>query len=68
MRLNPIVWRRLVTTVAVHDIDTNPSTFVPQVLSEPIQKADDYVWDVFYHRPVTLSEWNEAAKVGTLWV
>ncbi|KAF8158231.1 hypothetical protein B0H34DRAFT_674684 [Crassisporium funariophilum] len=26
----------------------------------------DYVWDVFYHRPATLSEWNEAANVGTL--
>ncbi|KAJ7828087.1 hypothetical protein B0H13DRAFT_2420383 [Mycena leptocephala] len=28
--------------------------------------TDDYVWDVFYHRPVTLTEWNEAANVGTL--
>ncbi|TFK40710.1 hypothetical protein BDQ12DRAFT_679898 [Crucibulum laeve] len=28
--------------------------------------GDDYVWDVFYHRPATLSEWNEAANVGTL--
>ncbi|KAG6837610.1 hypothetical protein H0H93_006131 [Arthromyces matolae] len=28
--------------------------------------TDDYVWDVFYHRPATLSEWNEAANVGTL--
>jgi len=27
---------------------------------------NDYVWDVFYHRPATLSEWNEAANVGTL--
>jgi len=31
-------------------------------------KSDDYVWDVFYHRPATLSEWNEAANVGTLCV
>ncbi|RDB17900.1 RNA polymerase II nuclear localization protein IWR1 [Hypsizygus marmoreus] len=29
-------------------------------------KSDDYVWDVFYHRPATLSEWNDAANVGTL--
>lgn len=29
--------------------------------------ADDYVWDVFYHRPATLSEWNEAANIGTLY-
>ncbi|KAJ8509122.1 hypothetical protein ONZ45_g8683 [Pleurotus djamor] len=29
--------------------------------------SDDYVWDVFYHRPATLSEWNNvAAKVATL--
>ena len=27
---------------------------------------DDYVWDVFYHRPASLSEWNSAATVGTL--
>ncbi|KAF8237136.1 hypothetical protein L208DRAFT_1431751 [Tricholoma matsutake] len=30
--------------------------------------SNDYVWDVFYHRPATLSEWNEAANVGTLCV
>ncbi|KAG6844519.1 hypothetical protein H0H87_006280 [Tephrocybe sp. NHM501043] len=29
-------------------------------------QTDDYVWDVFYHRPATLSEWNEAANVATL--
>ncbi|PPQ67988.1 hypothetical protein CVT25_000468 [Psilocybe cyanescens] len=27
---------------------------------------DDYVWDVFYHRPVTLSEWNEVSNVGSV--
>ncbi|KDR82625.1 hypothetical protein GALMADRAFT_238041 [Galerina marginata CBS 339.88] len=27
---------------------------------------NDYVWDVFYHRPATLSEWNEVANVGTV--
>ncbi|KAG6900395.1 hypothetical protein C0993_011383 [Termitomyces sp. T159_Od127] len=31
-----------------------------------MQTNDDYVWDVFYHRPATLSEWNEAANVATL--
>ncbi|KAK0463951.1 uncharacterized protein EV420DRAFT_1303814 [Desarmillaria tabescens] len=34
--------------------------------SEPAPESSDYVWDVFYHRPSTLSEWNEAAAVGTL--
>jgi hypothetical protein len=39
------------------------------VIGQPILPEDgDYVWDVFYHRPATLSEWNEAANVGTLWV
>ncbi|KIM43232.1 hypothetical protein M413DRAFT_444040 [Hebeloma cylindrosporum] len=28
--------------------------------------SDDYVWDVFYHRPATLSEWNEVANIGTV--
>jgi len=28
---------------------------------------DDYVWDIFYHRPATVDEWNKlAANVGTL--
>ncbi|KAF8654619.1 hypothetical protein AX16_003530 [Volvariella volvacea WC 439] len=27
---------------------------------------DDYVWDVFYHRPATLTEWNAAANVGMI--
>lgn len=29
---------------------------------------DDYVWDVFYHRPATLSEWNDVSNVGTVYV
>ncbi|EGN98124.1 hypothetical protein SERLA73DRAFT_138396 [Serpula lacrymans var. lacrymans S7.3] len=29
-------------------------------------ESGDYVWDVFYRRPATLSEWNSAANVGTL--
>ncbi|KAJ7163253.1 hypothetical protein C8R46DRAFT_1078736, partial [Mycena filopes] len=34
--------------------------------STETSSTDDYVWDIFYHRPATLSEWNEAANVGTL--
>jgi len=26
----------------------------------------DYVWDVFYHRPATLVEWNDVANIGKL--
>ncbi|KAF7299314.1 hypothetical protein MIND_00880400 [Mycena indigotica] len=38
---------------------------VPSDLSSSTS-SDDYVWDVFYHRAATLSEWNAAANVGTL--
>ncbi|KAG1743235.1 uncharacterized protein EDB91DRAFT_236327 [Suillus paluster] len=36
-----------------------------QVLSAA-PPAEDYVWDVFYRRPGTLSEWNSVANIGTL--
>ena len=62
----------------VHDIDIGSEMTPPAlkkssgVIGQPIltQSAldGDYVWDVFYHRPATLSEWNEAANVGTLFV
>lgn len=29
-------------------------------------QEEDYVWDVFYRRPCTLSEWNSVANIGTL--
>lgn len=58
----------------VHDIDIG-SEMNPPALKKPghpilpVSALDgDYVWDVFYHRPATLSEWIEAANVGTLWV
>lgn len=38
------------------------------VSSEPKASDDDYVWDVFYHRPATLTEWNAVANVGTVYV
>jgi hypothetical protein len=52
----------------VHDIPqaTKEATFKAGDLATSTSKYDDYVWDVFYHRPATLSEWNEAANVGTL--
>jgi len=60
----------------IHDIDigseTNtpalkkPSDVIGQHTSPQSALDGDYVWDVFYHRPATLSEWNEAANVGTL--
>ncbi|TEB22717.1 hypothetical protein FA13DRAFT_1740618 [Coprinellus micaceus] len=35
---------------------------------KPPQDDDDgdYVWDVFFHRPTTLSEWNDLANIGML--
>ncbi|KAH6911441.1 hypothetical protein BKA70DRAFT_1370631 [Coprinopsis sp. MPI-PUGE-AT-0042] len=38
------------------------------VMKSPGTEESDYVWDVFYHRPVTLAEWNEmAANIATLY-
>ncbi|KAJ6557216.1 hypothetical protein DFH09DRAFT_540359 [Mycena vulgaris] len=39
---------------------------VAETMPPSATSTDDYVWDVFYHRPATLTEWNEAANVGTL--
>ncbi|KAJ7070027.1 hypothetical protein C8F01DRAFT_1115039 [Mycena amicta] len=49
--------------LSLNDI-TIPST--SENLSASTSSSNDYVWDVFYHRPATLSEWNAAANVGTL--
>ena len=38
----------------------------PPVVESGADNPDDYVWDVFYHRPATLSEWNEVANIATL--
>ena len=67
---------QLLTRSIVHDIDigsaTNsqspkkPSALIGQPTSLPSDSDADYVWDVFYHRPATLTEWNAAANVGTL--
>jgi len=41
----------------------------PNITQAPEKPStdDDYVWDVFYHRPATLSEWNVVANVGTVY-
>lgn len=47
----------------IHDISASSNVLTPAA-NRP---SDDWVWDVFYHRPATLSEWNNiAANVGTL--
>lgn len=66
---------------AVNDIDvSSPPPIVPSgspivvhpsindSRPKPPQDDDDgdYVWDVFFHRPTTLSEWNDLANVGML--
>ncbi|KAJ7202824.1 hypothetical protein GGX14DRAFT_653014 [Mycena pura] len=48
----------------LHDLTPDPLVAEPPPASK--SSADDYVWDVFYHRPTTLTEWNEIANVGTL--
>ena len=57
---------KFLTIGLVHDIDIG-SEKISGVFGQPQSTLDgDYVWDVFYHRPATLSEWTEAANVGTL--
>ncbi|KAJ7505572.1 hypothetical protein B0H11DRAFT_1708405 [Mycena galericulata] len=53
----------------LNDIDISASastSSVAETVPPSTSSTDDYVWDVFYHRPATLTEWNEAANVGTL--
>ncbi|KAJ7465301.1 hypothetical protein FB451DRAFT_1488972 [Mycena latifolia] len=51
----------------LNDIAASASaSSVAETLPPSASSTDDYVWDVFYHRPATLTEWNEAANVGTL--
>ncbi|KAG6909269.1 hypothetical protein DXG01_001331 [Tephrocybe rancida] len=51
----------------LHDVAPEPATANDTAFSGDLKmQTDDYVWDVFYHRPATLSEWNEAANVATL--
>lgn len=53
----------------LHDVSLDPEGTTPSVgdlTTQSTAQSDDYVWDVFYHRPATLSEWNLAANVGTL--
>ena len=56
----------------VNDIqpsNTESSSHKPQGSGYPGDRDDsDYVWDVFYHRPTTFSEWKQVANVGTLYV
>jgi hypothetical protein len=62
-------------TYKVHDISPpgSPSTAKPAAessvsISKSKSQGDDYVWDVFYHRPTNLGEWNAIANIGTLCV
>ncbi|KAH7885138.1 hypothetical protein F5I97DRAFT_1928562 [Phlebopus sp. FC_14] len=48
--------------LSLHDTSSTTPGTTP---SAPV--GDDYVWDVFYRRPYSLTEWNSvAANVGTL--
>ncbi|KAJ7718127.1 hypothetical protein DFH07DRAFT_761678 [Mycena maculata] len=49
-----------------HIAASESTSSVAETLPPSTSSTDDYVWDVFYHRPATLTEWNEAANVGTL--
>ncbi|KAF4617307.1 hypothetical protein D9613_006005 [Agrocybe pediades] len=51
-----------------NSVANNVNSVEPNVTQAPKKPStdDDYVWDVFYHRPATLSEWNAVANVGTV--
>lgn len=57
----------LILVVPVHDIPPESSSSPAPIPSSSRSDPGDYVWDVFYHRPATLSEWNEAANVAKLY-
>jgi hypothetical protein len=45
-----------------------PSSGPKKPASSELKASDnDYVWDVFYHRPATSTEWNAVANVGTVY-
>jgi len=59
----------------VHSVFTRSDTLAasPRIMSgidtPTDESSNDYVWDVFYHRPASLSEWNSvAARTGTMCV
>ncbi|KAG1797862.1 uncharacterized protein HD556DRAFT_246021 [Suillus plorans] len=66
------------TKPASPNFDSDMENFLPMLQNylrmndEPSQvlsaapPVEDYVWDVFYRRPCTLSEWNSVANIGTL--
>ncbi|KAG6832023.1 hypothetical protein H0H92_006059 [Tricholoma furcatifolium] len=50
----------------LHDVVLNPQSKDGSSGGDITMQNDDYVWDVFYHRPATLSEWVQAANVATI--
>jgi hypothetical protein len=47
--------------------DTTPSSVIPNANSYATTSDGDYVWDVFYRRPYSISEWNSfPPNYGTL--
>jgi len=51
----------------LQDYLTLQETVIPKTTSYYANTCSDYVWDVFYRRPYSLSEWNSfAAKYGTV--
>lgn len=61
--------------VRVHDISLSPSGRPKreQEIITPLAGAsgtatDDYVWDIFYHRPGAIDKWAESINIATLYV
>ncbi|KAF6757558.1 hypothetical protein DFP72DRAFT_1168320 [Ephemerocybe angulata] len=62
--------------LSINDIQLSPLSQSPSVIRtdassndsipKPPTAEDEYVWDVFYHMPTSLTEWNDLANVGML--
>jgi hypothetical protein len=49
--------------LAVNDVDLRPAEQPTEIPSE-----DEYVWDVFIHRTLSLEDWNNVALLGSVYV
>lgn len=72
MSFSVLVAHLCIDAAVVHDEKMKspaPSSGPKKPASSELKASDnDYVWDVFYHRPATLTEWNAVANVGTVYV
>lgn len=55
-----------VNDIDIHDGSVIESKGLPVGLDASTGDDDDYVWDVFIHRTMSLAEWNSLAILGSV--